>query len=143
MSEDVTTPGRLVISVTGRPAPQGSKQRGAAGQLLEQSPYLASWRAAVKRDTYRAYRAAGIAPDVLPLLRGPVGIAVTFRLDTGQRIDSPPDIDKLLRATFDALSAARAWEDDGRVVQIERTSKRQTVTDEPTGADIEIWSVTT
>jgi Holliday junction resolvase RusA-like endonuclease len=104
---DAVTVGRLVISVTGRPAPQGSKNTGSAGQLREQSPYLPAWRAAVKRAAYEAYRAAGVEPDALPLLRGPVGIRVTFRLDPDRRPDAPPDLDKLLRATWDALTRAR------------------------------------
>lgn len=137
MSE--ATPGRLTISVVGRPAPQGSKRRGAAGQMREQSAYLPAWRAAVKRATYETYRAAGIAPDALPLLRGPVGIRVVFRLDPGRRADGPPDLDKLLRATWDALTAARAWEDDGRVVAVTAV-KRAAGAGELTGADIEIWT---
>jgi Holliday junction resolvase RusA-like endonuclease len=137
---DAVAVGRLVISVTGRPAPQGSKNKGSAGQLREQSPYLPAWRAAVKRAAYEAYQAAGVEPDALPLLRGPVGIRVTFRLDPDRRPDAPPDLDKLLRATWDALTSARAWEDDGRVVHVE-SEKVRGDPDMPTGADIEIWSV--
>jgi Holliday junction resolvase RusA-like endonuclease len=28
-----------------------------------------------------------------------------------------PDIDKLERSTYDAISTAKAWEDDGRVIE--------------------------
>ena len=140
MSDGTSSIGRLVISVTGRPAPQGSKNTGSAGQLREQSAYLPAWRAAVKRATYEAYKAAGVEPDALPLLRGPVGIRVTFWMPADRRPDAPPDLDKLLRSTWDALTSARAWEDDGRVVHTESYKKR--VDPElPTGADIEIWRV--
>lgn len=128
----------LAITVTGRPAPQGSKKLGEHGQLLEQSPYLPAWRVAVRRDTYRAYKALGIEPADLPLFIGPVGIKITFRLDTGQRIDSAPDLDKLLRSTWDALTKARVWEDDGRAVSVV-ADKRAIVDGESTGADIEVW----
>lgn len=131
--------GRLVISVTGRPAPQGSKKQGEHGQMREQSVYLPAWRAAVKDATYRAYLAAGIEPAALPLFVGPIGCSVLFRLEHGRRADAPPDLDKLLRSTWDALTAARAWEDDGRVVET-RAYKRAAAEGEWTGATIEIWS---
>ncbi len=135
---DSQVPDRLVIKVTGRPAPQGSKHHGEHGQMRESSPYLPAWRAAVKRDTYRAYRDAGIGPEELPLFVGAVGVRVDFRLDTGDRIDSAPDIDKLLRATFDALTQARVWEDDGRVIYV---WSRKVAAPGETGADIEVWRV--
>lgn len=125
----------LRVTVRGRPAPQGSKRPGAAGQMREQSAYLPAWRAAVKQAVYERYRELGVPPGELPLLRGPVAIGVTFRLDTGQRIDSPPDLDKLLRGVWDALTAARVWEDDGRVVEVLWASK-SLAGDEATGADI-------
>ena len=112
---------RITIHVTGRPAPQGSKRLGEHGQMREQSAYLPAWRAAVKRAVYACYRELGVeavesrAPG-WALLRGPVSISIEFRLDTGQRVDGPPDLDKLARSTWDALTAARVWEDDGRVV---------------------------
>lgn len=138
-ADAVTTVDRLVVSVAGRPAPQGSKKLGAAGQMREQSAYLPAWRAAVKRAVYEAYKAAGLPADALPLFRGPVAVGVTFRLDTGQRVDSAPDLDKLLRSTWDALTAARVWEDDGRCVFVV-AGKRAAREGEPTGADIEIWT---
>ncbi len=114
----------LRVTVPGRPAPQGSKKIGSAGQMREQSAYLPAWRAAVKRAVYERYRELEVPPGDLPLFRGAVIVArCAFRLDTGQRIDSPPDLDKLLRATWDALTAARVWEDDGRVVEVRELSK--------------------
>jgi Holliday junction resolvase RusA-like endonuclease len=110
---------QLVVSVLGRPAPQGSKNIGEHGQMREASVYLAPWRAAVKRACYERFKALGIAPAALPLYRGPVAVRIAFYLDTGDRIDGPPDIDKLMRSTFDALTQARVWEDDARVVAAE------------------------
>lgn len=130
---------RLTVSVDGRPAPQGSKNTGAHGQMREASPYLATWRAAVKRAVYEVYRTGGVAPAALPLLRGPVAVSVTFRLDPARRVDAAPDLDKLLRSTWDALTAARVWEDDGRAVSV-AASKRHALDGEPAGADIEVWA---
>lgn len=142
---DSQVPDRLVIKVTGRPAPQGSKHHGEHGQMRESSPYLAAWRAAVKRDTYRAYRELGVGPEELPLFMGPVGVAITFYLRPEQlpqaRIDGPPDYDKLCRATWDALTQARVFEDDGRVVEV--GAGRKVLADGlESGAVIEVWRVT-
>lgn len=129
---------RLIIRVGGRPAPQGSKDLGSAGQLLEQSPYLPAWRQAVKVGTYRAYQAAGIRHERLPLF--PRGVPVELercvfivRADQCRAAgtDEPtgePDIDKLLRATLDALGGARKgtarlFADDSQVVAIDGLRK--------------------
>lgn len=132
----------ITVRVAGRPAPQGSKRTGSAGQLLEASPYLAAWRAAVKSAVYGRYRELELDPDATKvpgwaLLRGPVGIVIEFRLQTGQRIDSAPDLDKLERATWDALTKARVWEDDGRVVY-SHASKRDATDGLPVGAWITV-----
>lgn len=125
---------RLDLWVPGRPAPQGSKD----GHMREQSKYLPAWRAAVKKAVYEQYRALGVKPSALPYFRGATELGCHFWLNTGQRIDSPPDLDKLLRGLWDALSAARAWEDDGRVVKIHYAEKRQAVEGQETGASIVI-----
>ena len=133
---------RLVIRVTGRPAPQGSKRFGEHGQMREASVYLPAWRAAVARAVYQAYVEAGVQPlpDALPLLRGPVAASMHFRMAPGSRIDGPPDVDKLMRSTFDALTKAGAWEDDARVVAVTAT-KAEVNEGEVPGALIEIWRV--
>ena len=131
----VTKVDRLTVVVRGRPAPQGSKRLGSGGQLREQSAYLPAWRAAVKQVVYEQYRLLGVEPADLPLLRGPVAFGCTFWLPLGRRVDTPPDLDKLLRSTWDALTSARVWEDDGRVVEIDWLAK---VADETTGADLTV-----
>jgi Holliday junction resolvase RusA-like endonuclease len=114
----VTPIDRLVVVVVGRPAPQGSKHHGVAGQMREASAYLPPWRAAVKLAAVRVMKELGVAPDDRPVFRGAVGLSVCFRLHTGQRIDGPPDLDKLVRGVCDALTLARVWEDDARVVYL-------------------------
>jgi Holliday junction resolvase RusA-like endonuclease len=136
----------------GRPAPQGSKQLGGAGQLLEQSPYLAAWRRAVKIAAYEEYQRRGLGREHLPVF--PAGTPVVVEMCTfwlaedqcrAEGTDLPlgtPDIDKLLRSTLDALggqraSSARLYADDSQVVQIRHLSKqRPTVPGGSTGVVI-------
>jgi hypothetical protein len=128
---------RLSIAAVGRPAPQGSKQLGGAGQLLEQSAYLPAWRQAVKIAAYERYRLLGIDPASLPLF--PAGVPVIVEQCTffvgpvqcrAEGTDEPigtPDIDKLLRAVLDALggakSSGRVFADDSQVVEIRALRK--------------------
>lgn len=131
---------RLVIQVKGRPAPQGSKEQGSAGQLLESSAYLPAWRQAVRIGAFKAYAEAGVGADRLPLMPAgtPVHIEVcTFRVIRGVQCgaagsDLPlgkPDIDKLLRSTLDALGgasgnkSARLFADDSQVISIRGLTK--------------------
>jgi Holliday junction resolvase RusA-like endonuclease len=139
----------LTILVSGRPAPQGSKSLGGAGQLLEQSAYLPAWRRAVKIGTYEAYRLHGIEPQRLPLFAAGVPVTVelcTFYVTADQcradGTDEPvgtPDIDKLLRATLDALGgqqqgSARVFADDAQVWRIRDLTKERATAERPPGA---------
>lgn len=128
---------RLSIAAIGRPAPQGSKQLGGAGQLLEQSAYLPAWRQAVKIAAFEEYRRRGIDPGALPVF--PPGTPVVIESCTffvgpdqcrAEGTDEPlgtPDIDKLLRAVLDALGGAkgsgRVFADDAQVVEIRALRK--------------------
>lgn len=127
--------GELIsLYVRGRPAPQGSKRLTATGGMVEQSPYLVGWaggwkggkargrriHGAVEVGVYSWYRDHAVTPDELigGYLKGPISVSITFYLEPWHGpIDEPPDLDKLARATFDALTAARVWADDGRVVE--------------------------
>lgn len=141
---------RLTIYVYGRPAPQGSKEAGTGGALLESSPYLPAWRQAVKRGAFEAYAAAGIDPAALPLIPAgtPVIIErcefyVTDEQCRAEGTDEPigkPDIDKLLRSTLDALGgaegkrSARLFADDSQVKRIRDLAKERAMPGGPTGA---------
>lgn len=130
---------RLTITVVGRPAPQGSKQRGSAGQLLEQSSYLPAWKQRVKIGAYEAYREIGLGDDMLPLFRPGVPVIIercSFYLAPDQcraegtnQPTGTPDIDKLLRGLLDALGGgrkdtARLYADDSQVVAIHGLTKQ-------------------
>lgn len=128
---------RLSIAAIGRPAPQGSKQLGGGGQLLEQSAYLPAWRQAVKIAAYEEYRRLRINPSTLPVFGPGVPVVIeslTFFVGPDQcraeGTDEPtgtPDIDKLLRAVLDALGGAkgsgRVFADDAQVVEIRALRK--------------------
>lgn len=140
---------RLAITAYGRPAPQGSHGLGGAGQFLDASPYLAAWRLAVKVGAYKAYQAAAVPFTSLPLFSAGTPVTVeqcTFYLDDEQcraaGTEEPvgdPDIDKLLRATLDALGgakqgSARLFADDAQVVRINNLSKIRAFPGSPRGA---------
>jgi hypothetical protein len=131
----------LIIRVEGRPAPQGSKHEGAHGQMREASPYLPAWRAAVRNTAHRTLNTIGVPTETRPYFRGAVVVRhLEFIVHSGQRVDSPPDIDKLIRGVLDPLKYAGVYEDDGRVVRIERASKRHPRPGEPLGCVIELDS---
>lgn len=116
---------QLKIVAYGRPAPQGSKDRGAHGQMTESSRFLPEWRRRVSRAALEAQLAAGWdIHNRKPFFAGPVMLGVRFNLERPadtQFAEVPagkPDLDKLLRAVKDALTYAQTWEDDSRVWKI-------------------------
>lgn len=143
---------RLFIRVYGRPAPQGSKERGSAGQLLESSAYLPAWMAAVRGAAYATFLGAEISPEELPVFGSGVPVIIekmTFIVAPEQcraeGTDAPigtPDIDKLLRSTLDALGGARrrktarVFADDSQVQGIRELWKVRATPDQPPGAII-------
>lgn len=130
--------------VPGRPAPQGSKD--ANGR--EVSKYLPAWQAAIKKAVLERMRELGIGPLERPVLRGPLGFSATYHMGPDQPIDGKPDLDKLVRGTWDPLCqlCARlqggrgAWliEDDSKFVVITNVREVRAVNGR-TGADIVVW----
>jgi len=158
MTSIVDTPATLAIPrlslwVPGRPAPKGSHKLGEHGQIRDASAYLAAWAGswtgrgrnrrrlagAVERAVYERYHEMGVQPERLPIFRGPVAIQIAFLLDPARRFDGPPDVDKLERSTWDALTIARVWEDDARVVS--STASKSHAAEAGTGALIVVWAV--
>lgn len=128
----VTAPASLRFRVYGKPAPQGSKRYMGKGVSIESSKALAPWREAVK---YAALQAHPHSSGVV-FAAGPLLVNVTFHLArpkahyrTGKHatelrdtaplyVARKPDIDKLLRATFDAISDAGLWMDDSQAASV-------------------------
>ena len=127
--------GVITLEVRGRPVPQGSGRSFVSGDravhVTTSAPLLA-WRGAIAAE-------ARAAMDGLPLLAGPVRVAMVFRpaerpashyLPANSRrpapvlrLDAPvwhtgrPDADKLARACLDALAAV-AYRDDCQVASL-------------------------
>lgn len=123
---------QFTVWVSGRPAPQGSKD----GNGREASKYLPAWRAAIKREVFKQYKALGIKPGDLPLFRNAVGAEIVVHQDTAPT--SKPDLDKLQRAIFDGLATDAHLLSDDALVVVVRARKVQAI-DGRTGADITVW----
>lgn len=126
----------LDFVVYGKPEQQGSVKSWGGGRYADTNKNLKPWRADVSSAAVDAIRALGegdddAASDVEPVfpLGGPLGVVCEFtvRKPTGApktRVTYPdkrPDLDKLLRAILDALSAAGVYRDDSQVVNIQTT----------------------
>ena len=130
----------FVVDVVGIPAPQGSKRHVGRGILVESSKRVGPWREAVVAALTLDGRAGA-------RLDGPIAVRLIFRIPrpnghytrTGLKPaarlalpDKRPDLDKLVRSTLDALTAAAVIADDARVVRI-TAAKRYTNVDEAPG----------
>lgn len=105
--------------VIGTPGAQGSKRHVGNGIMIESSKKCKPWREAVKWAFHEKY---GTLEK--PVVSGPVKLCVTFYFHRPKTVKrewpaTAPDIDKVIRATADALTQAGAWEDDSRVVALE------------------------
>lgn len=118
----------LAFRVHGTPAPQGSKTRTRYGMRDDNAERLRPWREAVKQA------ALDVAPPAP--LTGPVNVTAAFyfarpkgHYGTGrnsQRLKASapalptgkPDIDKVQRSCFDAITDAGIWLDDAQVATV-------------------------
>lgn len=103
----------IEFRVDGQPIPQGSMKVIRGHVIHSQGSALAAWRSAIALSA----RKAGAFP-----VRDPITITMTFvfaRPRTVKRLEPtvPPDLDKLVRAVLDALTAI-AYVDDGQVIEI-------------------------
>lgn len=115
----------MVITVYGTPAPQGSKRAFYVPKLkraiiTEDNPRQRYWFQAVREAAMEQADECNFEK-----LIGPVRLIVTFTLLKPKSApkgrlswpDKKPDLSKLVRCTEDALTHARIWEDDSRVVE--------------------------
>ena len=121
----------ISFRVVGIPAPQGSKRHVGNGRMIENSKKVGPWRESVKAAALVAIGDGASFP-----MRGPLKVTIEFTLcrpkghyGTGKNSDrvkdsapyfqeSKPDLDKLVRSTFDALTEAVIWMDDAQVVEL-------------------------
>ena len=107
---------RIEFFAVGRPEPQGSARafvvRGRV-RVTSDNPNLYSWRDVIGWELRRVYTG--------PPLAGPVRVTATFVLPRPKsrkgEPTSRPDLDKLARGLFDALSHI-AFVDDAQVVSL-------------------------
>jgi Holliday junction resolvase RusA-like endonuclease len=136
----------LTFEVRAIPGPQGSKNQWGG----ESSAKVKPWREAVRSEAVAAIIATGDKRAAM----GPVAVIIRFSLPrpkshyrTGRnagvlRDDAPgycskrPDVDKLVRSTLDALTAAGLYGDDAQVAVLE-VEKRYADPD-PVGAVITV-----
>lgn len=117
----------MIVEVVGRPAPQGSKRGFVVGKraviVADNPETLRSWRQAVTEAVAAASRGEGTI-----MRPAPVAVLIVFRLPRpksqtkAQRavayVTTKPDLDKLARGVLDALTEARAFEDDSQVAYL-------------------------
>lgn len=129
--------GEVCVRIYGEPAPQGSKRHVGNGVMIESSKKVAPWREAVKWGL--------IHGAALQQITGPVTVAVTFYLPrpksakVGAVPFRKPDLDKLLRSTFDAINDTGLIEDDARIVTVV-ANKLYADAENPNGAAIKIYA---
>jgi crossover junction endodeoxyribonuclease RusA len=118
----------MTITVHGTPKPQGSKKfvgvaKSGRGILVESCKEVKNWREAVKWAAVEKCEVACLNTGDFAFT-GPVAVEVDFYFihpKTGKRRAChavKPDIDKLLRSTFDALKDAGVFEDDSRICDV-------------------------
>lgn len=121
---------RLTIAVYGLAAPQGSKSFKGHGTsrktgkriplFAESSKKVKPWREAVEDAITTALSRGDATP-----IHGPVYAEITFTMPkpvnaAKRRRTYPavhPDVDKLERSTYDAITKSGAWENDSRVIE--------------------------
>jgi len=130
--------------VAGVPAQQGSKIPGRRkdGRLFVRDAAdktLKPWRAAVVEAAKTALGGR--------MLTGPVGLSIEFVFPAPAseplRIwkHTAPDLSKLIRAVEDALTDAKVWEDDARVVEYGPMYKVCCLPQSEPGALVRVWEV--
>lgn len=155
-------PPALTIRVYGEPAPQGSKKLGRVHKrgstkanpqyrpvILDDNNKTAPWRQRVEAAAWAAMVGAGQREPLV----GPVAVEVTFTVKKPLRAPKrkrtwpavKPDVDKYQRSTFDALTTAGVYKDDGQIIDVR--ARKVYPGEHPDalsvpGAVIRIWLVT-
>lgn len=112
--------------VEGEPAPQGSKNgfvKNGRVVMVESSKKVKPWREAVAWQT---------KAKVTEPMTNPVEIALVFHLPRPKSVSRvwpsvKPDLDKLIRSTFDGLTTGGLYTDDALVIAV--SASKQYATD--------------
>ena len=116
--------------VEGEPAPQGSKNgfvKNGRVVMVESSKKVKPWREAVTEQTARY-----LSYNTLNPITTPVEIALVFLLPRPKTVSRKwpsvkPDLDKLIRSTFDGLTTGGLYTDDALVIAV--SASKQYATD--------------
>ena len=103
----------IQFRVDGQPIPQGSMKVINGHIIHSQGSALAAWRSAVAL----AAKHAGAKPSLNPIAITMVFVFARPRTVTRAEPTVPPDLDKLIRAVLDGLTAV-AYKDDAQVTEI-------------------------
>jgi Holliday junction resolvase RusA-like endonuclease len=112
--------------IDGEPAPQGSKNgfvKNGRVVMVESSKKVKPWREAVATTTQA---------QVTCSLQNAVEIALVFHLPRPKTVSRKwpavkPDLDKLIRSTFDGLTTGGLYTDDALVIAV--SASKQYATD--------------
>jgi Holliday junction resolvase RusA-like endonuclease len=115
--------------IEGEPAPQGSKNgfvKNGRVVMVESSTKVKPWRAAVTQKT-----AQHMSWETLNPLDKPVEIALVFYLPKPKSVKRTwpsvkPDLDKLIRSTFDGLTTGGLYTDDALVIAVSASKEYAT-----------------
>ena len=134
----------LHLTVPGLPQPQGSSRafvRGGRAVVTSANPKLRQWR-----DRLALAISAKRLETKVPRYDGAVRVHMRFYLprpkSAPKRVTYPttrPDVDKLVRGCFDALSDAGVWRDDSQVVEVTATKCFAQPTEHP-GVELLVWA---
>lgn len=129
----------IAVFVPGDPASQGSKRHVGGGRMVESSKKLKPWRSDVRchllddENQPRARFDGAVHVEAEFVMPRPSG--------TPKRSEPPAvkkaDLDKLLRAIFDAITSSGVWRDDKQVVSVS-AAKRLAKIGETPGLHLEI-----
>lgn len=103
----------IQFRVDGKPVPQGSMSAVNGHIFHSQGSALATWRASIAI----AGRHAGARPSAQPISMTMVFIFQKPKTVSRSEPTVPPDLDKLIRAVLDSLTAV-AYKDDAQVTEI-------------------------
>lgn len=119
--------------IEGEPAPQGSKTgfvKNGRVVMVEASKKVKPWREAVAAQT-QEYRASKWPNAEQWTLTSPVEIALVFYLPRPKTVSRKfpsvkPDLDKLIRSTFDGLTTGGLYTDDALVIAVSASKEYAT-----------------
>jgi len=97
----------LQVTVEGSPVPQGSFRHVGNGRIISANPKLNNWRQAIADQVSQQ--------TAVRLIEGSVRVELVFTLPRPKSVSkarrprptTKPDLDKLVRATLDAISLPR------------------------------------